>query len=228
MTIDTQEIEHIRHTYLFSELADDEWQRVAGRATARHLRAGQPLFAQGAPCSHFFLLQQGRVKLYRLSSAGEEKVIDIIGPGQLFAEAVMFMGARFPVHAEALEATRLIAFDAKDFNGLARGNADLCFRLLSAMSQRMHGLVNEIARLTLQSGTERLVQYLLDQLPDDEPGSSRVRLQVPKQVIASRVGVQPETLSRILAKLRKSGLLEMHDDTITLRDVSALRRLTLE
>ncbi len=228
MSLTVQETEPIRHSYLFSELAQDELQRVEERATSRNLRAGELLFAQGAPCNHFFLLQQGRVKLYRLSPAGEEKVIDIVGPGQLFAEAVMFMGGRFPVHGEALEASRVIAFDARDFSDLARANADLCFRLLSAMSRRMHGLVNEIARLTLHSGTERLIQYLLDQLPDGEPGSPSVRLQVPKQVIASRVGVQPETLSRILAKLRNGGLLEINDDTITLRDVAALRRLTLE
>lgn len=228
MTLTAQELEPIRQSYLFSTLAPDELARVERRALARDLRAGEVLFAQGAPCSHFYLLLRGRVKLYRLSPAGEEKVIDLVGPGQLFAEAVMFMGARFPVHGEALEISRVIAFDAGDFTELARGNPDLCFRLLSAMSRRMHGLVNEIARLTLHSGTERLVQYLLDQLPEDEPASPSLRLRVPKQVIASRLGVQPETLSRILAKLRQSGLLEIHDDTVTLKDVAALRRLTLE
>lgn len=224
MTLSPQDLSEFRHIYLFSQLGEDGLDRVAAHASLRTLESGETLFSQGEACKHFYYVRSGMVKLYRLSPAGEEKVIELIGPRHVFAEAVMFMGSQYPVHAAALETTRLVAFDSSDFADLLRSDVSLCFRLMSAMSMRMHGLVNEIDRLTLHSGTERLIQYLLDQLPEDVPPSPAIRLLVPKQVIASRLGIQPETLSRILAKLRHEKLVEVNDDTILLRDVETLRR----
>lgn len=226
MILTPNDIEQFRHIYLFSGLTDLELSRVAAHASFRELAAGEILFRREDSCNHFFLVQSGVVKLYRLSQSGEEKVIELISPNQLFAEAVMFMGARYPVHAETVEPVRLIAFDSQDFSDLLHGNSELCFRLMANMSRRMHGLINEIDRLTLHSGTERLIQYLLDQLPEGVAPSQSIRLRVPKLVIASRLGIQPETLSRILSKLRQEGLLEISEDTILLRDIAALRSLT--
>ncbi|MDA8095842.1 MAG: Crp/Fnr family transcriptional regulator [Betaproteobacteria bacterium] len=224
MPLDRPDIERFRHTYLFTALTDEEIDKVAAHARTRECRPGEILFTQGAPCHHFFHVEAGVIKLYRLSPSGEEKVMELIGPNHLFAEAVVFMGGRYPVHAEAVEAARLIAFDSTNFMELLRSNMDLCFRLMSSMSMRMHALINDIDRLTLHSGTERLIQYLLDQLPHDGTAPPSIRLGVPKQVIASRLGVQPETLSRILARLRNEGLLEIHDDTVVLKSLEALRR----
>lgn len=226
MSLTPNYIEQFRHVYLFSGLTDLELTRVASHASFRGLAAGETLFRLGDPCHQFFLVQSGVIKLYRLSQSGEEKVIELISPNQLFAEAVMFMGALYPVHAEAVEPVRLIAFDSQDFSALLHDNTELCFRLMANMSWRMHGLINEIDRLTLHSGTARLIQYLLDQLPEDVTPSQSIRLQVPKLVIASRLGIQPETLSRILSRLRQEGLLEVIEDTILLRDIAALRCLT--
>lgn len=226
MPLTPNDIEQFRRIYLFSGLTDQELARVAAHASFRELAAGDILFRLGDACNHFFLVQTGVMKLYRLSQSGEEKVIELISPDQLFAEAVMFMGARYPVYAQAVEPVRLIVFDSQDFSDLLHSNTELCFRLMAAMSRRMHGLINEIDRLTLHSGTQRLIQYLLDQLPEGVAPSHSIHLRVPKLVIASRLGIQPETLSRILSKLRQEGLLEISEETILLRDVAALRGLT--
>jgi CRP-like cAMP-binding protein len=86
-------------------------------------------------------------------------------------------------------------------------------------------LVNQIESLTLQNATYRLVAYLLEEIPRDVRTSPEVQLTTPKGVIASRLAIQPETLSRILAKLRQGGLIEVHGNHITIRDVQALRNL---
>lgn len=226
MPLTPNDIAQFRHVYLFSELSEQELARVAAHATVYTLSQGETLFRQGEACKHFYLVQTGVVKLYRLSPSGEEKVIELISPDQLFAEAVMFMGGLYPLHADTIEPVKLLVFDSHDFSNLLHENIELCFRLMSAMSRRMHGLINEIDRLTLHSGTERLIQYLLDQLPEDSASAPSIHLKVPKLVIASRLGIQPETLSRILSKLRQEGLLEVSEDTILLRDVAALRTLT--
>jgi CRP-like cAMP-binding protein len=93
------------------------------------------------------------------------------------------------------------------------------------MSRRLHMLVNQIESLTLQNATYRLVAYLLDQIPAGVAHSPDLQLTTPKGVIASHLAIQPETLSRILAKLRRGGLIEVEGNHITVRDVAALRRM---
>jgi CRP-like cAMP-binding protein len=219
------DIQQLKSGYLLGALTPAEFDEVLAHASLRTMAPGECLFAQGEACTHFFFILSGIVKLCRVAPSGEEKVIDLVRHGQYFAEAVMFMGGRYPVHAHALEAARLVALDSQHFLALVRGNSDLCLRMLSGMSRRMHGLINEIDNLTLHSGAQRVIGYLLEQLPEGVLASPSIRLLVPKHVIASRLGIQPETLSRVLSRLRNEQLIDVHDDTIVLRDVDALRRL---
>jgi len=225
MELSGPDIQLLQQGYLLALLTPEELDQVIQHASVRTLAPGEKLFDQNEPCTHFFFMLSGIVKLFRTAPTGEEKVIELIRNRQFFAEAVMFMGGQYPVHAQAVEASRLVVLDASHFLGLVRSNSDVCLRLLSGMSRRMHGLINEIDNLTLHSGAQRVIRYVLDQLPQGVAVSPSVRLLVPKHVIASRLGIQPETLSRVLAKLRSDRLIDVHDDTIVLNDVDALRRL---
>jgi len=224
MTLQTQHIEEIRHTYRFERLNEVELNRITAHATLLDLPAGKTLFVQDDPCHHFYFVRSGMMKLFRISPAGSEKVMELTGPGQTFAEAVMFAG-KYPTHAVALDETKLIAFDCKDFRAQLHDNIEMCFRLMGSMSLSMYGLIDEIDQITQYSGTERLVRYLLDQIPAGAQISPSIRLSVPKQVIASRLNIKPETFSRVLAKLRQDGLIEVHDDTILLKNAAMLNRL---
>lgn len=220
------DIKDFRLAYLFRDLERALLAQIAARAAWIELAAGAPLFAKNESGSRFFLVKTGAVKLFLLSEEGQEHVVELIGREHLFAEAVMFMGGRYPLHAAALEATRLIAFDANFFLGLLRGNPDLCLTLLAAMSRRMHALVTEIDRLTLQTGVQRFAQYLLAQ-PAQKSGKARtIRLPAPKQAIASLLGIQPETLSRILSRLRDDGLIRISNDTIVVLKPGALSQIS--
>ncbi|HQT31825.1 MAG TPA: Crp/Fnr family transcriptional regulator [Thiobacillus sp.] len=225
MNLDPADIQHLKDGYLLAALSASELEGVLVHARVRTLIPGEPLFDQGDPCTDFFFVLTGTIKLCRMAPSGEEKVMDLIRSGYFFAEAAMFMNGCYPINACSIEATRLVALDSRHFIGLVKNNADLCLRLLSKMSQRMHGMINEIDRLSLHSGAQRVIGYLLEQLPGGDAAASSVRLSVPKHVIASRLGIQPETLSRVLAKLRGQQLIEVHDDMIVLNDVDALRRL---
>ena len=225
MNLDALAIQQLKGSYLLAALSQPEFEAVLEHAVVRQMGQGESLFDQGDPCTHYFFVLSGIVKLYRVAPSGEEKVMDLVRPGHYFAEATMFMGGRYPVYARTLEATRLLVLDTKHFLGLLRSNVDLCMRLLSTMSQRMHGLINEIDNLTLHSGAQRVIGFLLEELHEGAAPPS-VRLMVPKHVIASRLGVRPETLSRVFAKLRGEHLIDVHDDMIVLNDVEALRRLS--
>jgi len=224
MDLTQQHIEQIRQCPLFAALTDAGLQQVASHGHWVELNAGQTIFSRDEPCHQFYLVQRGMIKLCRISVDGTEKVMDLAGPKQLFAESAMFTG-KYPLHATAIEPSAVFAFDCNNFMAQMQNNVELCFCMMSSMSQRLHGMINEIDQLTLHSGTQRLAEYLLEQVPEGVMQSPCIHLLVPKLVIASRLGIQPETLSRIIAHLRSDGMIETHNDTILLKDLGALRSL---
>ncbi|MDZ7840531.1 MAG: Crp/Fnr family transcriptional regulator [Gammaproteobacteria bacterium] len=223
-TVDTAALENI---YLFSAFDAAQMNTMAAAAEQVSLAQGDRLFNQGDEIRRFFHLESGRMKLYRLSPEGDEKVIDLVGPGQTFAEAVVFMerAEGYPVNADALEASRLIGFDAATFLGLLRESNESCLRLMGAMSRRLRMHVNEIDRLALQNATSRFIGYILNAASVEGTHGHRVELNAPKNVLASRLSIQPETFSRILSRLAGAGLIRVERQAVILVDVDALRGL---
>lgn len=219
------DILRLRLLPLFAELDEVQLARVVASAVPRRVARGARLFTQGDPARHFFLVREGTVKLFLLSRDGSEKVIEILREGDLFAEAVMFMeGHRYPVSAEALADSELLAFDNAVFIETLHKSPDLAFKALGALSRRMHGLLQEIDDLTLHNATWRLVGWVL---AEAERGGSEgeFTLSIPKQVIASRLSIKPETLSRIFARLRDDGLIHVEGEHLEILDRAGLKKL---
>ncbi|MGD2074753.1 MAG: Crp/Fnr family transcriptional regulator [Gammaproteobacteria bacterium] len=215
----------IARCLLFSELAPAQRERILDNTRVIELNEGEILFEQGQPAREFFLLEGGQVKLARYSSEGNEKIIDLILPGGTFAEALMFAKQpAYPVTAVAITASRVLGFSSQVYIGILRDSTEACFAVMAQMSRRLHQHIGEIDRLTLHSATFRVVCYLLDHLPSTHVAVPEVRLDTPKHVIAARLSITPETLSRSFSKLTRDGLITVQDNAITLTDVDRLRR----
>lgn len=228
MSLDDQELQRLRRCYLFAGMDGAAYQEVVDHADVIRLAAGQALFQQDQPVTSIYWVVEGMIRLCRVSPQGEEKVIDLVGPGRTFAEAALFMGGHYPVYAVAQTASRLIAIDAVHFRSWLAQDTEHCFRLMAAMSARMHKLLTDIDRLTLMKGTDRLLQYLLDHSDPDEQGRQVVELEAPKQVIASHLGIKPETFSRLLHKLAEQGCIEVQDNRIYIADPERMRQSRIE
>jgi CRP-like cAMP-binding protein len=210
----------VSQIHLFSGLQQSQREKILSTARCYNLSAGDRLFSTGDCAQKFYWLCHGQIKLSRTSTDGCEKVIELVQPGKTFAEAVMFMEeATYPVNAESVEDSKVIGFDGDSFKTLLRDSPETCFRLLSILSRRLHGHVDEIDKLTLSTAMTRLVAYLL-QLAD---GSSDIHLTVSKNLLASRLSIKPETLSRLFSKLHKEGLVTVHGQSIAIHDTEALR-----
>jgi len=164
------------------------------------------------------------VKLALLAPAGAEKVIEILGPGQSFGEAAMFLGKRHTLYAEAL-ADSLLLFIRSDamLEAIAR-NSELARRMLDEMSQRLYSLVVDIEAYTMKSATERVTGYLLAALPDDAAKDmpADIQLSASKSVLASRLNITREHFSRILHELSQSGLIRVSGRNIRVLDRARL------
>ncbi|MBU2676211.1 MAG: Crp/Fnr family transcriptional regulator, partial [Gammaproteobacteria bacterium] len=148
----------------------------------------------------------------------------VVGPDRTFAEAVAFMGGhKYPVTCEALSDAVLVRIPNKDYVDLIKTDRDACMRLLSDISRHLHGLVREIERLTVQNAGARLVSYLLEHVVDSNDDEATIRLELPRHVIASRLSITPETLSRLLRGLVDERVITIEDRVIFVHDLSRLR-----
>lgn len=212
----------LQHSF-FKNLAQAEQERLIAQSIEQDCDAGELLIRQGQAAERFFLVLKGRVKLYRISADGQEKVVEIIQAGQTFAEAVMFMQrSEYPVCAETLERVQLISFPNRLMLTLLQENPQACLHLLGHMSMRLHQRLGELETLTLQNATQRFALYLIQQLDDRAQETVDIELPLPKRLIAARLSMQPETLSRIMARLNQDGLIAMTGRNIHIPSIARL------
>ncbi|KAF7600107.1 MAG: Crp/Fnr family transcriptional regulator [Candidatus Dactylopiibacterium carminicum] len=210
---------------LFSALAPHELDRIAADTTEHRLARGEVLFRQHSPCTGFFMVAHGQIKLAVSAPNGNEKVLEIIPPHMSFGEAMMFLDRPFPVTASALTESLVLGVRREAVLSVLDNDPHFARRLLAGMSLRLHSLVRDVEGYALRSSTQRLIGFLLSAggAADEAQGSLSVDLPTSKQVLASRLSVTPETLSRILHGLADAGLVQLDGKTIHIPDVAHLR-----
>lgn len=213
----------ILHHPFFRHLKAVAQDRLMTASREFHQPAAALLIRQGQPAVNFFLVMSGKVKLFRISPDGQEKVVEIIHAGQTFAEAVMFMQrSEYPVCAEALEPVHLVSVPNALMLEVLSEHPQACLHLLGNLSARLHQRLGELETLTLQNATQRFALYLIQQLEDRAADDADIDLMLPKRLIAARLSMQPETLSRIIGKLREEGLAEVQGRHVRIPSVEAL------
>jgi CRP/FNR family transcriptional regulator, dissimilatory nitrate respiration regulator len=200
-------------------------QHVADATREKRIQKGELLFQRGDQPKGFYYVIFGQIKLAFSSPNGNEKVVEILGPHQSFGEAVMFMDRQYPVFAESLADTLLLHITRDAVFNLIDQDAGFARRMLAGMAIRLHSIVRDVESYSLRSSTQRVVGYLLQQVPDTPCANSQVDVDLPtsKQIIASRLNLTPETLSRIFHDLSDVGLITVQGKHIALHDVNKLR-----
>ncbi|MFM2346159.1 MAG: hypothetical protein RL654_912 [Pseudomonadota bacterium] len=215
---------------LFQEMTPPELQRLAEGCRLRRLQRGDTVFRVGEPCEEFHVAVTGQVKLFAISPAGQEKVIELIGPGQSFAEALMFTGKPYIINAQTLSDALVLSVGKETVFGEVHRDPRFALRMLAGISRRLHGLVHDVQAYALHNGMQRVIGYLLRDLDDapGAPGEHRVSLPVSKATIASRLSMTPEYFSRVLHELEAEGLIEMDRREIHIPDTGRLARHPLQ
>jgi CRP-like cAMP-binding protein len=217
-----EDFDIIRGLTIFSRVSADKLEALLKGASPRSYPKGHLLFQQGDAADGFFVVLSGWVKLFRQTPRGDEAVIHILSRGECFAEAAVFLGGRYPASALVAEDARLIRISSQPFRQWIQSEPEIALGMLASLSARMHHLVNESEQLQTRSATERVADFILKRCPVRE-GSAVIALPYDKSLLAARLAMKPESLSRVLAKLRKLGVrTESHRVIVT--DVARLVR----
>ena len=210
---------------LFKELAPDELEHIAAFTQQVRASRSEILFHRGDAPKGFHVIVLGQVKLAFVSAHGDEKVVDILGPGQSFGEAVMFMERPHVVTAQALADSLLLHIQREAvFDELER-DPRFARRMIAGLSRRLHDLIGDLEANSMRSGTQRIIGYLLHACSPSsaQDGGIEVTLPATKGVVASRLNLTQEHFSRILHELAAEGLVEVRGRSVHIRDVDRLR-----
>ncbi len=214
----------LRRIPIFQELSDEQTALLAAHTREKRLQKGEMLFQKGDLPRGFYAIVYGQIKLAFPSPSGNEKVVEILGPQQSFGEAVMFMDRPYPVLAESLVDTLLLHVARQAVFDMIESDPSFARRMLAGLALRLHGLIRDVESYSLRSSAQRVIGFLLQRMSGgDESGDVEIKLPTSKQVIASRLNLTPETLSRIFHDLAAHRLITVHGKHVTVHGVRRLR-----
>ncbi len=215
----------LRSHHLFEPLNEEQMEELLNASQLLNLDKGDNLFHQGEPAHNFYFVISGAVKVYRLTPDGQEKVFEVIGNRQTFAEAMMLMDTpNYVASAQAVCPSQVYRFSNAAYMRLLEANQRLTFALLGKLCVRLHQRINEIETLSLKNATHRVVRYLLTQLARVKDGSNSFELPMAKQLVAGHLSIQPETFSRIIRRLIDEGIITQEGRQIAILDRQRLEQ----
>ena len=209
---------------LFNGLPDDQLSAIRQIAVEKQYNKGQTIFSEGDETKGLFVVVEGRIKIYKVSSEGKEQILHIIEDGQSFGEVTVFTGQQMPANAQALVNSRLLLFPRNAIVELVTTTPSLALNLLAIMSKKLRQFAVQIENLSLKEIPARLASYLI-YLAEEQDSEDAVTLPVSKGQLASLLGTIPETLSRIFAKLSGQNLIRVEGPRITLLDLQGIEDL---
>lgn len=204
---------------MFSGVTDDDLSYIEDVVKIKNCVRGDLLFSEGDVAVGFYVLAEGRVKVYKLSPDGKERILHIVQPGNSFAEAAIFGDGHYPAYAEPLQPARLLFFPKQDFLELLHTRSEIAINMIGGLSRFLRQFASQVEQLTFQDVPARLAGYILN-LAGDE--MSVVQLPIPKGQLASNLGTVSETLSRTFRKLSEEGLISVKGKEITILDRDGL------
>lgn len=210
-----------RKSLLVRSLPEQHVEHVLSHALWRSYDRGETLFLQEENAHAIHVVLDGWVKLYRVSPTGAEAVVSVFTKGESFGEAVALHNLPYPVSAEAVSRCEVMHIPANVLISLMRKDPEIGISILAATFSHLHGLVSQLEQLKAQTGAQRVAEFLLTLCPG-EAGGCEVTLPYDKMLIAGRLGMKPESLSRAFSRLKTAGV-RVSRNHAEIADIEALR-----
>jgi len=206
---------------LFHGLPPEQIELITRIIVKKQYNRGETIFFEGDKGTGFYMVDTGKVKIYKMSFSGKEQILHIFGPGEPFGEVPVFHGQPFPATAEVLVSSSLLFFPRDKFIQLVHDMPSIALNMLAVLSMRLRRFASQIESLSLKEVPARLAGYLL-YLSEEKGGADSIELEISKGQLASLLGTIPETLSRIFAKMSEEGLISVEGRIIRILDRDGL------
>ena len=221
MEIDIEK--YLKKTSLFNCLNGFQIARLGRAIAIKSHKKGALIFSEGDPASGFYIVAEGKVKVYKLSAQGKEYIMNVFTSGQTIAEVTVFSGKDYPAYAQAITNSTLLFLPKLQLLDILREYPEIALRMLAALSERQRRFAETIEDLSLRDVSCRLAKYLLNLAGQKK--SNTFSLDMQKSELALKLATIPETLSRNLKKLKIRKLISLKDNRVTILNLEGLRNL---
>ncbi len=210
---------------MFSELSEQELNYIAERAVVRHFETGQLIFAEGEACPGLWIIETGKVRIYKSSPSGREQVLAIEGPGSSVAELPVFDGGKYPASAASVNEAKLLFISKEDFQSLCLKHPEVALKVLRIVGRRLRGLVGIIEELSFTTVRHRLISLLVHMAKEGHRTKEGVEIMLAanQQELAAQMGTVRELISRNLSRLQAENLIRVEGRKIVVTDFPALQ-----
>ena len=210
-----------------SSLGGESLTAIAEVATQRLFEPNEPLATEGEDCTGFYLVVSGKVRVFKTSPSGREKVLLVAEDGMTFGEAALFGSGKFLLNAVALLPTRTLFIPRTEFLNMLKKNPDLALQVMESLCLWIRRLSSSVSNIAFLGARDKVVRYLLN-LSKISGDRSSVELPDKKKDIADQLGITPETLSRVLHELEEKSLIKSDKRSVKLLDPEALEEASYE
>ena len=221
-----QLVEILSRQPIFRGLSEEELQTLALGSRELRIQKNEILFQKGDEAEGMHVLVMGQIKLSLPSAQGSEKVVHMFESASTFGEAVVFLDKPYPVTAQATQDSILVLVSKRILLEALDASPMLCRKMLASLSMRLHELLEDMETCTLRTSTQRVICFLNNLTPPDQPKQYEIVLPASKQTIASQLNLAPETFSRVLGNLAGAGLIQVKGRSIKVLDAAKLRNFT--
>lgn len=212
----------------FQDLGDEDLASLCQRSRPQSYNTDEMLCREGDAAERFYIVLSGKVKLFRVTDQGSERVIGSAGADEVLGEvAACSPEGAYPWYAQCVEPTRVRSFSGALLREMVARRSDYMMNVMRYVAASMSQTVEERTILTAQNARERLVQYLLSLIPANDQRNSGMHLELPlpKGLLASQLAMQPETLSRVFRELRDKNVVTVEQRQVTVLDRGGLQQL---
>lgn len=209
--------------FLFRDFAAEEVAHLVALVREKRYAKGEIVFHKGDLPTGLYLVTAGLIKEVCQSPEGGEKIIELVETGQSFGEAAMFLDDLYPYSATALTDTTLLHLDRQVIHDLVAHRPEFVNRMVLALSGRVFALMRDVEAFTVQNPVQRVACYLLSKCGEPKVKRPSIVLPATKQAVASRLGMTPEALSRILRDFVDAALIDVHGNRIDVHDLDRLK-----
>ncbi len=219
-------LETLRHVSIFNGLTETELQFLAERAVPRTYSKGELLFTEGDPCTGLFVVETGKVRIFKSSPNGREQILTVEGPGSSVAELPLFDGGNYPASTAAVGEARIYFISRQDFHALCLVHPQVPLKVLKVVGGRLRKLVGIIEELSFTTVRSRLISALIRLAKTGKKTAAGIEIQLPasNQELASEIGTVRELVSRNLSRLQAEELIAMNAKTVIIPDLRRLQK----
>ena len=221
-----KESSFLRRIPVFEDLDPADLSLIDRVTTERRMERGATVFVEGDPGEGFHFSRSGKVKIIKLAADGREHILNILGPGEVFAEVLLFNDAPYPATAIAVEDSLVGVIRNRELESLLTEHPRLAVHIIRVMSKKLLYIQSKVKTFALadsQAKVAQTLEYLLDRYGRQTGRGVEVALEINRQDIANMAGTTRETVSRVFRTLKDDGVLEDDERRIIVREPLRLR-----